>query len=57
MIKDYAIVFWSRDSRKARMDIISADSKSAARRNFYEIYRLCKCEILSVTEIPEEVAT
>ena len=57
MIKNYAIVFWSRDSHKAKMDIISADSKSDARRNFHEVYGYGRCEILSVTELPEEVAT
>ena len=57
MIKNYAIVFWSRDSRKVKMTIVSAGSESGARHDFHEIYRYGRCEILSVTELPEEVAT
>ena len=57
MIKNYAIVFWSRDSRKVKMTIVSAGSESGARHDFHEIYRHGRCEILSVTALPEEVAT
>lgn len=57
MIKKYAIVFWSRDSRKVKMTIVSAGSESEARHDFHEIYRHGRCEILSVTALPEEVGT
>lgn len=57
MIKKYAIVFWSRDSRKVKTTIVSAGSESEARHDFHEIYRHGRCEILSVTALPEEVGT
>lgn len=57
MIKKYAIVFWSRDSRKVKMAVISASSESDVSHKFSEIYRHGRCEILSVTALPEEVGT
>lgn len=57
MIKKYAIVFWSLDSRKVKMTIISASSESDVSHKFSEIYRYGRCEILSVTALPEEAAT
>ena len=57
MMKNYAIVFWSRDSRKVKMTIVSSGSESEARHDFHEIYRHGRCEILSVTALPEEVGT
>lgn len=57
MMKNYAIVFWSRDSRKVKMTIVSAGSESGARHDFHEFYRHGRCEILSVTALPEEAAT
>ena len=56
-MKNYAIVFWGRDSRKVKMTIISASSESDVSHKFSEIYRHGRCEILSVTELPEEAAT
>lgn len=57
MMKNYAIVFWSRDSRKIKMAVISASSESDISHKFSEIYRYGRHEILSVTELPEEAAT
>ena len=57
MVKNYAIVFWSRDSRKVKMTVISASSESDVSHKFSEIYRYGRCEILSVTALPEEVGT
>lgn len=57
MIKKYAIVFWSRDSRKVKMIVISASSESNVSHKFSEIYRYGRHEILSVTALPEEAAT
>lgn len=57
MIKKYAIVFWSRDSRKVKMTIVSASSESDVSHKFNEIYRYGRHEILSVTALPEEAAT
>lgn len=53
-MKNYAIVFWSRDSRKVKMTVISASSESEARHDFHEIYRHGRHEILSVTTLPKE---
>ena len=57
MIKKYAVVSWSRDSRKVKMIGISASSESDVSHKFSEIYRYGRHEILSVTALPEEAAT
>ncbi len=57
MIKKYAVVSWSRDSRKVKMIVISASSESDVSHKFSEIYRYGRHEILSVTALPEEAAT
>lgn len=52
MVRDYAVTFYDKDTKRVRVDTFSDNCAAEAKKSFEACYRHGNYQVLSVVEIP-----